>query len=56
MVQFCSGSFFYIVGNQNSDLASLLLLKNQERIMKLYAKTIPQILPDWATIVTQNAE
>ncbi|MFN6497947.1 MAG: hypothetical protein RMX65_013185 [Nostoc sp. DedQUE01] len=24
--------------------------------MKLYTKTIPQILPDWATIVTQNAD
>ncbi|MBX9258306.1 hypothetical protein H1Q63_31030 [Desmonostoc muscorum CCALA 125] len=24
--------------------------------MKLYAKTIPQTLPDWATIVTKNAD
>ncbi|MHC5596056.1 MAG: hypothetical protein ACYTXC_08890 [Nostoc sp.] len=24
--------------------------------MKLYAKTIPQTLPDWATIVTQSAD
>ncbi len=24
--------------------------------MKLYAKAIPQILPDWATIVKQNAD
>jgi hypothetical protein len=24
--------------------------------MKLYAKTIPQTLPDWATIVTKSAD
>ena len=24
--------------------------------MKLYAKTIPQTLPDWATVVTQSAD
>lgn len=24
--------------------------------MKLYAKTIPQTLPDWATIIIQNAD
>ncbi|MHC5671216.1 hypothetical protein [Nostoc sp.] len=24
--------------------------------MKLYAKTIPQTLPDWATVVTKNAD
>jgi hypothetical protein len=36
--------------------ASLPLLKNQEITMKLYAKTIPQTLPDWATAVTKSAD
>jgi hypothetical protein len=28
----------------------------EEKIMKLYARTIPQTLPDWATIFTKSAE
>jgi hypothetical protein len=35
------------------DCRGFLIL--EEKIMKLYAKTIPQTLPYWATIVTQSA-
>ncbi|MHC5917763.1 MAG: hypothetical protein ACYTXE_43885, partial [Nostoc sp.] len=32
------------------------LLIPEDTIMKLYAKTIAQTLPDWATVVTKSAD
>ncbi|AUB43130.1 hypothetical protein COO91_09288 (plasmid) [Nostoc flagelliforme CCNUN1] len=32
------------------------MLIPEDTIMKLYAKTIPQTLPDWATVITKSAD